>query len=182
MIFRQLETKRLYLRKFEDEDIDFVYSHFSNPNISEYLYDNDPPKSADEAKEILEWCMDFDSENHIRWCIVRKEDLIQIGTCGFHGHDQKNNAVEIGYDLSSAYWNQGYMSEALRAMLAFGFSHLGLNRTYAYVYVSNVRSNRLLEKLGFTLEGVIRDKHLFRGKYYDHNLFSLLQREAANYI
>ena len=105
MILRQLETKRLYLRKFEDDDIDFVYSHFSNSNVSEYLYEDDPPKSIDEAKVILEWCMDFDSENHIRWCIARNEDMIQIGTCGFHGHDKKNNAVEIGYDLSSAYWN-----------------------------------------------------------------------------
>jgi RimJ/RimL family protein N-acetyltransferase len=54
---RQSETKRLHLRMFEGADIDFTYSHFSNASVSDYLYDNEPPTSVDEAREILEWCM-----------------------------------------------------------------------------------------------------------------------------
>lgn len=174
----QLETERLYLRKFEEADLDFVYTHFSSSDVSKYLYDNEPPRDIDGAKAILEWCTDFSSEHHVRWCIVSKESMEQMGTCGFHAYDKINNAAEIGYDLSSAYWSQGYMSEALTRMLSLGFAELNLHRVYAYVSVSNNRSNRLLEKLGFRHEGLIRDKHLFRGKYYDHNLYSLLRTEV----
>jgi len=158
MIFDELRTKRLYLRKFEDNDIQFVYEHFSNANVIEHIIDKEPPANIDEAKDILKWCMELNSENHIRWCITTKDKLKQIGTCGFHNYDKKNNAAEIGYDLSFTYWKKGYMFEALTKMLTFGLENLGLNRIYAYVYISNVRSNMLLEKLGFKLEGVIRDK------------------------
>ena len=74
------------------------------------------------------------------------------------------------------------MTEALSKILSHGFEQLGLNRIYAFVSIDNNRSNHLLEKLGFTLEGVVREKHFFRGKYYDHNLFSLLKSEAPNKV
>ncbi|MBN2533716.1 MAG: GNAT family N-acetyltransferase [Spirochaetales bacterium] len=182
MKFKELETNRLFLRRFKKEDINFIYTHFSNKDVSKYLYDSEPPGNIDEANCILEWCMDFNSERHIRWCILLKKGLKPIGTCGFHNYDIQNNSAEIGYDLSNIYWNKGYMSEALKKMLLYGFDDLCLNRIYACVYVENIRSNKLLEKSGFTLEGIIRDKHLFRGKYYDHNLFSLLKRERSECI
>ncbi|MFC1550066.1 GNAT family N-acetyltransferase [Candidatus Neomarinimicrobiota bacterium] len=178
----ELNTARLKLRKFEPNDLNFVYSHFSDKNISEFLYDHESPTNIDEAKELLDWCLNVKSPNHIRWCIIHGDNLKQIGTCGFHNYDKINNAAEIGYDISAEYWNQGYMSEALREMLNYGYDVLKLNRIFASVFILNIRSNKLLEKLGFRLEGIIRDKHLFRGKYYDHNLFSLLRKEKATYL
>jgi ribosomal-protein-alanine N-acetyltransferase len=177
----KLNTARLYLRRFEINDLDFVYKHFSDSNVSKYLYDNEPPANIDEAKNILDWCIDIKAQTHIRWCISLKNNGIPIGTVGFHNYDKTNNAAEIGYDLSEDHWNQGYMSEALSIVLNYGFELFNLNRIYAYVYISNESSNRLLDKLGFKLEGIIRDKHLFRGVYYDHNLFSILKAEKANY-
>jgi len=177
--FTELVTDRLILRKFKISDLNFLYDHFSNSQVSEFLYDNEPPGNVEETREILDWCLDFNSLTHIRWCITIAETSEQIGTCGFHQLDRKNHAAEIGYDLSPQFWGKGYMTEALSAMLPFGFEQLGLNRIYAFVFVHNDPSNNLLEKLGFTLEGIVREKHLFRGKYYDHNLYSLLKRESA---
>ncbi|MCP4178315.1 MAG: GNAT family N-acetyltransferase [bacterium] len=180
MKYSLLETSRLILRKFEPNDLSFVYNHFSNSFVSEYLYDNEPPKNKDEAKEILDWCIDIESLNHIRWCIILKEKNIPIGTVGFHIYDQINNAIEIGYDLSQKYTQQGYMTEAMNVVINYGFKNYNLNRIHACVAVENTGSNRLLEKSGFHLEGIIRDKHFFRGNYYDHNLFSLLKKDKSN--
>ena len=182
MEYNLLESSRLILRKFEPSDLSFVFNHFGDSFVSEYLYDNEPPKNKDEAKEILDWCTDFESSSHIRWCIILKEKNIPIGTIGFHIYDQTNNAVEIGYDLSKKYTQQGYMTEAMEIVLNYGFEKYNLNRIHACVAVENFASNILLKKLGFHLEGIIRDKHFFRGNYYDHNLFSMLKKEKANYI
>lgn len=173
MEFVKLNTDRMVLREFQTEDLTFVYNHFSDPRISKYLFDADPPGTIDDARELLNWCLDTHS-NHLRWCMVSKDKNAPIGTCGFHCYDRRNNAAEIGYDLSFEKWNNGYMTEALSKLLSHGFNAGSLHRIYAYVYVHNDASNQLLQKLGFKLEGVIRDKHLYHGRYYDHNLFSLL--------
>lgn len=69
------------------------------------------------------------------------------------------------------------MTESLHRAVKVGFENMGLNRIQAFVYVQNTRSVDLLLRLGFTQEGIIKDKHLFRGRYYDHFCFSLLKRE-----
>lgn len=177
MKYKEIETPRLLLRKFDENDLTFIYNHFKNEFVSKYLYDNEPPKDENEAKWILDWCLDLESEVHIRWCIVNKDNGESIGTLGFHKYDKTNNSVEIGYDLAEGYIRKGVMSEALKAILDYGFNEFNFNRVHASVAVKNTASNKLLESLGFTLEGVIRDELYFRGKYYDHNIFSLLKRE-----
>lgn len=173
----ELKTNRLLLRYFTSSDLNFVHQHFSNPKVTAFLYDNEPAETIDAAREILDWCMDSTSKTHVRWCITQIDGTNPIGTCGFHRYDSTNNAAEIGYDLFPDYWNNGYMSEALTEMLSYGFENLGLNRIYAYVFINNTASNKLLEKLGFSLEGVLREKHYYKGKYYDHNLYSLLRSD-----
>jgi ribosomal-protein-alanine N-acetyltransferase len=182
MKYEKLQTPRLQLRQFEESDLDFIFNHFGSPFVSKYLYDNEPPKDVKEAKVILSWCRDFKSEDHIRWCIVLKEENRAMGTIGFHRYDQNNHSAEIGYDLSEKFSRQGYMTEALDCILDYGFNTYNMNRIHASVAIKNKASNNLLKKLGFKLEGVIRDQYFFRGKYYDHNLFSLLRRdkEAAS--
>lgn len=122
--------------------------------------------------------MDFDSGDHMRWGIALPEapDVL-IGTCGFHAYDQTNHTAEIGYDLAEEYQRKGYMSEALEGIIEYGFSVLQLHRISAVVSIDNVPSEKLLEKLGFKREGILRDKHFFRGKYYDHTLYSLLETD-----
>jgi ribosomal-protein-alanine N-acetyltransferase len=181
MKYQRIETPRLILRNFKIDDINFVFNHFNDSFVSQYLYDNEPPKSIDKAKEILDWCIDLDS-NHIRWCIILKENSSPIGTLGFHRYDNENNSAEIGYDLSNKYTNLGIMTEALKSILEYGHSQFNLHRVYASVAKENVASNKLLENNGFFLEGIIRDQYLFRGKYYDHNLWSHIQSEKANFI
>ncbi|KAB8135732.1 GNAT family N-acetyltransferase [Gracilibacillus oryzae] len=176
--FPDLETERLTLRNVSNKDIDFIFQLFSNQKVCEYLYDEELYTERKEAIEFVEWNSNPEEKGYNRWVLTAKNDHYrQIGTCGYDYWDRTNNIAEIGYDLWHEYWGQGYMREALIVAIESGFNNMGLNRINAYVALENTKSIKLLERIGFTNEGIYRDKHLFRGKYYDHYSFSLLKRE-----
>ncbi len=175
--FPTLETERLILQQLTLEDTDFVFRHFSDPAVTQYLMDEPPVKEYAQAQEIIQFYLEPAGKTHNRWGIVRKSDHQRIGTCGYHKWDRRYFRAEIGYDLSPGFWGQGYMAEALRAVIRNGFEHMGLNRIEALVYIENERSVRLLKQLGFKQEGVLRDYFYLDGVFYDHFLFALLHRE-----
>jgi [ribosomal protein S5]-alanine N-acetyltransferase len=177
MYFPTMETDRLILRALTPDDVEFVFRHFSDPDVCRYLYDAEPFADRQEAADLIRRYRNLDTDDHCRWALVLKGTGEAIGTCGFHFWDRENNCAEIGYDLRTASWGSGYMAEALRAALGNGFEVTGLNRVQAFISTDNARSLAAVERLGFTREGVIRDKHLFRGRYYDHACYSLLRRE-----
>jgi ribosomal-protein-alanine N-acetyltransferase len=174
-----LESDRLLLRTMALDDTAFVFKHFGDPDVHRYLVDEEPVTNEDGAKEIVEWASNPQDISCTRWVIRLKETDQPVGTCGFHNWDQTNNRVEIGYDLAKSHWRQGISHEALGVMIASGYERMGINRIEAFVHLENVGSYRLLKKLGFHLEGIVRDKHLFRGEYYDHYCFSLLRSDLS---
>ncbi len=173
----EIETDRLILRNIIPKDIEFIYEHFSDPHVYQYLVDEEPVTSKDEASEIVKWASNLEDISYHRWLIQLKKNDEPIGTCGFHKWDRQNNRIEIGYDLTKSYWRKGITFEALDIMMQLGFERMNLNRIEAFVHLENIASYNLLNKLGFHLEGIVRDKHLFRGQYYDHYCFSLLKSD-----
>lgn len=172
-----LETERLYLKAIHTAHLDFIFKHFSDASVNQFLYDEEPVSSIDEAKEIIDFYMNPDVKGANRWVIVRKDNGLPIGTCGFHCWERKNMLVEIGYDLGKEHWGYGYMTEALTAAINCSIEYMDINRIQAFVSVDNKKSCRVLERLGFKKEGIIRDKHFFRGNFYDHFCFSLLKTD-----
>ena len=173
--FQSLETKRLWLRPMLAKDLDFVFRHFSDPAISRYLVDEEPVSTMAQAQEIIDFYADPSSKSYNRWVLIRKSTDKPIGTCGFHMWQNSHHRAEIGYDLASAAWRQGYMTEALETVLRFGFEQMALNRISAMVHPDNEASLRLLTKLGFQKEGLLRDYYYQNGQFYDHWLLSLLK-------
>ena len=112
----------------------------------------------------------------IRWGICLEGSDRLIGTIGFNNFT-KNHRANIGYDLLTEYWGKGIMSEALEAILEFGFNILEVNRIEAEVMTGNIASEKLLHKTGFTNEGVLRQWMHWNEQYYDMTMFSLLKRE-----
>jgi ribosomal-protein-alanine N-acetyltransferase len=159
------------------EDTDFVFSHFRESAVAQYLMDQPPLSEYKEAQEIIRFYREPEVKKRNRWGIVRKEDNQLIGTCGYHNWRQHDRRAEVGYDLSPACWGQGYMAEALRAVISNGFTRMGLNRIEALVYTGNTRSVQLLKKLNFQMEGTLRDYHYLNDKFHDHYLFALLLRD-----
>jgi len=176
--FPQLETDRLILREMTSDDVGFYFRHFNNDKIVEGCC-FPGPKTLEAAKEELErYCIKPFKENRgIRWGIVRKGGNELIGTCGYYDWIKTACRAEIGYDLDPAYWGQGIMTEALRAMLKYGFEKMGLNRIQAIIDSKNTRSLKLVHRLGFKKEGVFRERSYFNGHFLDDVCFSFLKKE-----
>lgn len=176
-LFPDLETDRLILRQLTLADTDFVFHQFSDPQVCQYLMDEPPVATMEEAQGIINFFMNPEEKKRVRWGIVRKADQRLIGTCGFHNWHQAYYRAEIGYDLAPDCWGQGMMGEALRVVIDHGFRRMELNRLDAYIYVDNPRSIGLAEKLGFKREGLLRDYFCLDGVFYDHYLYGLLRRD-----
>jgi ribosomal-protein-alanine N-acetyltransferase len=177
--FPDLHTPRLYLRALNPGDTDFIYEHFRDPLVTRYLLDADPVASRAEAQALLIELLPQPGGNYYRWGIELVSTGRLVGTCGFHLWSRRNRRAEIGYDLTPAYWGQGLMFESLQAVLHHGFNDLGLQRVQAQVYPPNTASSRLLGKLGFQLEGVLRAYYFYHNQFYDHELYSLLRPDWA---
>ncbi|MCA1054184.1 GNAT family N-acetyltransferase [Rossellomorea aquimaris] len=175
--FPDLETNRLRLRNVTDADIEFIFKLFSDEKVCEFLYDEELYTVKEDAIEFVQWNKNPEEKGSNRWILEAKDSHEKMGTCGFDAWDRTNHIAEIGYDLWHEYWGRGYMKEALVAAIESGFHNMDLNRINAYVALGNTRSTNLLERLGFKREGIYRDKHLFRGEYFDHYSYSLLKRE-----
>jgi ribosomal-protein-alanine N-acetyltransferase len=176
-IFTKIETENLVLRPVSLSDKEFIYRQFNDPEVCRYFVDEEPLANVQEAEKLINWYTVPEPRNRNRWTILGKTDDIPIGTCGYHIWDTRNHICEIGYDLAYDFWGKGYMTEALHRVIDFGYDTMELNRIQAFVHPQNIKSINLLLKLGFKQEGIFRDKHLYRGVYYDHLLFSLLKRE-----
>jgi ribosomal-protein-alanine N-acetyltransferase len=177
--FPLLATERLILREIRPSDRYAIFRLFSDPLVTRYN-DVETLNALSEAEEIIEWLADrFISRRGLRWGIALRhgESGSLIGTCGFNSFNERGRYASIGYDLMTAYWGQGIVPEAVAAMLDFGFGTLGLNRIEADVVVGNTASVRVLEKLGFGFEGVLRQRGYWKGAYHDLAFYALLASE-----
>ncbi len=176
--FPQLETDRPILREMMLDDVEFYFQHFNNDKIVEGCC-FPGPNSLEAAKEELEhYCIKPFKENRgIRWGIVRKVGNELIGTCGYYDWNKTARRAEIGYDLDPPYWGQGIMTEALRTVLEYGFEKMRFNRIQAIIDSKNTRSIKLVFRLGFKKEGVLRQRSYFNGQFRDDVCFSLLKKE-----
>ena len=176
--FPELETERLILRQMTMDDLDFYFKHFS---VREIVEGSSYPAPADlgaARQELQRFIIDlFERGTGYRWGIARKSEDRLIGTCGYYLWDKEVRKAEIGYDLEPQFWGLGMMTEALSEMLRFGFEEMNLNRIQVKSAPSNERSIKLIRRLGFKKEGVLRDNFIFMGELQDDVLFSLLRKE-----
>lgn len=172
MFFESLQTPRLILKNVEPADRRFLFQEFSDPLVTRYLLDQEPLAREDEADAILSLFLQPEPRCQHRYILVRREDGQKIGTCGFHCWRQDAGTVEIGYDLRPDAWGCGYAREALGGMLRFAASHMGLTAVKAHIYPENVRSVRLIERLGFSDSGHTVC-YRFRGEVYQHRVYCL---------
>ena len=173
--FPVLETANLCLREVRSTDADALFDVFADEVVTRY-YDLYPFDNRDEVMGLIDFFAEsFELERSIRWAITRKSDDLLLGTCGYVW--LRPFRGEIGYELGLAHWRQGIMSEALPAIIDFGYTTLGLNRIEALVMVENVGSAALLASLGFTEEGTLREHDFFKEAFHDMRSFALLKRD-----
>lgn len=177
MKFPLLETERLVLRGLKHRDAEALLDYFSNDEVTKF-YDIDSLSNIQQAHAILtNWEGKFGQLEGIRWgiCLKGKQEI--IGTCGYHKWLPRHSKAEIGYELAPQYWSQGYMSEAVSAIIAYGFEEMNLNRIEAMIHCDNDASRKLLESKGFMQEGILRQYMYMKQHFADVVIFSLLKHE-----
>jgi RimJ/RimL family protein N-acetyltransferase len=142
-------------------------------------YWSTPPITARaEAAAILDEVYDgFETRAMLKWGIARRTDDAIIGVATLYNLNLDHGRAELGYILGRAEWGQGYMQEALHALLGFSFKVLDLRRLEADVDPRNAASIRTLERLGFLREGYLRERWHVAGEIQDALYYGLLRRE-----
>jgi ribosomal-protein-alanine N-acetyltransferase len=179
--FPVIETERLNLRPVENKDIHEIFATFSDAEALAY-YGMEPLKTEDEAFSLIEaFEKGYSSGSAIRWGITLKGEDKLIGTCGYHNWSKSDRRTELGYELNRSYWGQGFMLEALKAVLHFGFHSLEFNRIAAVIRPENSPSRELVKRLGFTEEAILKEYQKANEQFYDMYVYSLLKKQADLY-
>ncbi|BCB05408.1 GNAT family N-acetyltransferase [Bacillus sp. KH172YL63] len=171
------ETKRLTLRQLTMDDVDFLYHLYTSGDVLRY-FGMSPIQSRDVAVGMVEnYEKHAETGGPMRWAVIEKQSGRPIGTCGFHAISKAYKRCEIGYDLEAASWGKGFMVEALSPLLSHLFKEKGMNRVGAVIVPDNEASSRVVEKLGFNQEGLLREYILQDGHFFDAYMYSLLEKD-----
>jgi [ribosomal protein S5]-alanine N-acetyltransferase len=177
MGFPILETERLHLIDITQNHANCLFEILSLDEVTKY-YGTDTFTSIEEAKKLIDMFQkNYYEKRSIRWGIILKENNKFIGTVGLNGLQLKNKKAEIVYEIHPSYWRKSYTTEAIREVLRYSYVELKLNRIGAVVYLENEASSKLLEKLGFSKEGVLRDYLYHNDQFHTTYMFSLLKQE-----
>ncbi|MGB7710875.1 MAG: GNAT family protein [Microcoleus sp.] len=172
-----IETDRLLMRKITLNDANDMFEYAADPQVSEYTMWS-THGSIEETKYFLKSLLKmYKRRELVDWGIVHKAEKKLIGTCGYVEWSMTHSRGEIGYALDRKYWNQGYMSEAVNAIMEFGFREMLLNRIEAKCEVNNIGSARVMEKVGMQLEGILRQQLFVKGRYWDLKIYSILRED-----
>jgi ribosomal-protein-alanine N-acetyltransferase len=177
MNFEELTTPRLRLRKLTQEVYDYVFAKYNDKELITFL-GVESAKDLQAEKDRYASNLSSYNKTFVYFQLIHKENGKIIGSCGFHTIYPSHDRAEIGYSLhTDDYKRQGLMSEAIVAVIDFGFNDLKLHRIEAFVGHSNPPSVRLMENMNFTLEGNMREHYLRDGIYEDSFVYSLLRSE-----
>ena len=171
-----IQTARLKLRPLREADVATLFEIHSDPKAMRYwdasLWQNDERGRAMVARDLA-----LTTRDYLRLGIELVASGKLLGTCALWRINEQSRRAEIGYILGSQDWGQGYMYEALSALLDYAFTELNLNRIEADTDPRNERSVRILDRLGFLKEGLFRERCIVDNEISDAAMYGLLRRE-----
>lgn len=172
-----LMTRRLILRPARMSDAEDMYEYSRDPLVARHVL-WDAHTSIHQTRGYLRFLIrQYRTGAPSTFVIVLKETGRVIGTIGFMWIQQENRSAEVGYSLSRRYWNQGYMSEALRAIVDFGFTKLSLNRIEAQHECDNPASGHVMRNAGMLHEGTLRQRLYNKGRYVDVDIYAIVRSD-----
>jgi ribosomal-protein-alanine N-acetyltransferase len=180
-IIPMIETDHLILRALTPDDRVAVFALFADPRVAVPTHIA-PFEGIEQADELIaSFGRRFAAKGGIHWGLTLKGDDRIIGTAGFPSIEDETYRARIGYNVAYAHWGRGLATEAVRALVGLGFAQLNVNRIEDTTNLDNTGSMRVLAKVGFTEEGILRDYVYWRevGTFYDARMYSLLRREYA---
>ena len=172
--FPVLSTPRLILRALRLTDLEDLYEYASDPEIDQYV-PWEHYKNIEEARENLnEFLKEYEKDGLGAWGIEHRTDKKLIGIINTSIPHRINRRVELGYTISRAYWGKGYVTEAVQAVIQFGFEKMKLVRIEAVVLPEHLASARVLEKSGMEFEGILHSYQIWRNKPCDLRIYAIV--------
>ncbi|PYY84801.1 GNAT family N-acetyltransferase [Pseudomonas sp. TKO26] len=176
--FPVIRTPRLILRELVPSDIPALFAIHSDAEAMQW-FGTDPITDYQQAEQLLALFASWRTLPNpgVRWGIERHAEPGLLGTCGLCKWNRQWRSCAIGFELARAAQGQGLMTEALEAILDWGFAHMTLNRIEAQVHPQNLASLRLLERMGFVREGLSRQAGYWLGAHHDLVQYGLLRAD-----
>lgn len=153
---KTLETERLILRKFTMEDATGLYSWASNPNVTKYVSWKPYESVQAAADNLKKWIADYEQGSY-HWCVQSKNSGKLIGRISVVVH-WRNHYCEAGYCYGEEYWNKGYATEALEAVLQFLLIDCDFHTVEAKTHSENRASEKVMKKAGMIKEAVLKER------------------------
>ncbi len=177
--FSKVQTERLRFRPLEMSDQQNLFAIMSDPEVSKYNR-WDVHQTVSQSEDYIQAALDLYAQGqYLEWAVCQEDNQL-IGFFGIVWWMPDYASVELGFSLNRAYWNRGLISEALTALIHWGFAEMKINRFEAQCEINNVSSQRVLEKLGWSCEGTLRDRVYFKEAFRNMKLFSLLKTDYLN--
>ena len=177
--FPELQTERLLLRNIKDTDLNGLFELRSNPENMRYIPRKLHQNLEDTKEQIKMIRSKIDWNEGINWVITTKKSDEFMGILGLYKIEPENFRAEIGYMILPQFCNNGYVTEALKSILDFGFNSLQLHSIEAVIDPDNMNSERVLQKLLFQKEVHIFENLFFNGKFWDTVIYSILKKNYS---
>ncbi|CAN5427965.1 GNAT family protein [soil metagenome] len=169
--FPVIQTKRLLLRQFNDQDLENVFRGLSHPEVIEYYgvrYD-----TLEAAQDQMNFFSELEeNETGIWWAICSPDNKEFFGAAGLNNLIKEHKKAEIGFWMLPDYWGKGFITEALPKVCQYGFNNLKLHRIEALVETENLLSKKVLIKQGFSLEGTLKGYEVKNGRFISVEVYA----------
>lgn len=172
-----IDTPRMWLKALTPGVMDKVYTQLTDDQVMTFMGYGSATELRTE-REKHAGGLTMHNRTFINFLLIRKDDGLVIGRAGFHTWMPMHSRAEIGYAMAnSEFMGQGYMKEALRPIVKYGFDEMDLNRIEAFIGSHNTASIKLVTGMGFIKEGVLREHYCKNGIIEDSICYALLKRE-----
>ncbi|MCL2300955.1 MAG: GNAT family N-acetyltransferase [Firmicutes bacterium] len=174
----RLETERLILRRFVESDVTDMFNNWTNdPQVTKFL-SWQPHGDISVTREFMKTRLEgYGRDDFYSWAMELKSTGRVIGTIAVGRHNDGPRSATIGYCMGRAWWNQGYMTEALRGVIQFLFGQVGMNRVEAFHDPRNPGSGRVMQKAGMIYEGTSRQSGMNNQGVCDEACYGILASE-----
>ena len=170
----QLKGDGFIVREYQDSDLASLCKAINSKGVARYTLRIPNPYGKKDGEEFLRHMKKqygYKSPSHVSFAIVKDEAV--IGGIGLM--NIKDHKLELGYWLNEKYWGKGIMTNVVKLMVEYGFKKFKVRRIYAGALTPNVGSRRVLEKAGFTFEGVSRKSAQKGKKVYDQAMYAIVR-------
>ena len=171
----KIKTERLILRNLTKNDLGDLVEGLNNLEVSRTFGVVPHPYTKENATKWVNKCSK--SKDSYQFGIESENKL--VGVIGLNHIDYFNEGASVSYWVNQKYWKKGIASEAMKPVIEFAFNKLKLRRLYLFAYSSNESSNNFAKKMGFKLEGILRQSHKSKatGEIFSANAYGLLENE-----